>query len=73
MENRIVHQRVRSWGLLAALSLVLGHQASCLAVIQNELEVLFAPEAGSTALLIPQSILYNLFGPVIWRIASFLT
>jgi len=70
-ENHTRHPR-RLWRRLALASLITGSLGGCLGTIQRELEVLFAADALENALLIPQSILYNTFGQVIFRIAELL-
>ncbi|MBN1347445.1 MAG: hypothetical protein JXQ73_32445 [Phycisphaerae bacterium] len=58
----------RSWRLLAAAGLLTGSLGGCIATIQRELEVLFAPDALQNALYVPQSILYQVFGQGLWQL-----
>jgi hypothetical protein len=66
-------RRWGSWSVLVLATLTIGYQLSCIGVLQNEIEVMFAPWAGFTPYLIPFSTLYNVFGSVIWKVAAFLT
>jgi hypothetical protein len=59
--------------VLVLAALAVGYQLSCIGALQNEIEVMFAPWAGNTPYLIPFSFLFNVFGPVIWKVAAFLT
>ncbi len=59
--------RSRWWALILMVG-TFAYYADCLGTIQNELEVLLAPYAGDTAYLIPNSILYGIFGPSMWNI-----
>ncbi len=64
------HSTRRAWRRLLCFASVLatGLLGGCLATLQQELEVLFASDAMENALLIPQSIVYNVFGELIFSI-----
>jgi len=66
------HRRLRAWWGLVLMSMAVGSLAGCLGTIQREMEVLFAPGAMENALLIPQSILYNMFGPSLFELMKLL-
>jgi hypothetical protein len=62
------HDRRRSGRLLAVASLFVGSTGGCIGTLQRELEVLFAADAFENALLIPQSIVYDIFGSTLFKI-----
>ncbi len=68
MRQGLSNRRGRSWWVLAAAGLATGSLGGCLGTIQRELEVLFAADALENALLIPQSYVYQMFGPVIFEV-----
>ena len=51
--------------LLVALGLIPLQFAGCLAAVQREIEVLFAPEVMQNALYIPESILFKILMPLL--------
>jgi len=63
-------RRFQVWCMVVLSTMILGYQASCatsiMGALQNEIEVLLAPEADATYLLIPNSFLYNVFGNALW-------
>ncbi len=69
MPTRRSTRRFRWWWLTVGTFLPVG-LGGCIGTLQNEIEVLFATEVIQNALLVPQSILYNLFGDFFFKIVT---
>lgn len=52
--------------IIAVLAALPFQLAGCLSRLQQEIEVLLAPEVTETALRIPDSIVFNLFGNLLF-------
>lgn len=69
MSTRRSSRRFRWWWLTTGSLLPVG-LGGCIGTLQDEIEVLFATEVIQNALLVPQSILYNLFGSFLFNLVD---